>query len=170
MKRQACFVFHGSRITSHGSQCEEGRRPHSPYDWVRGRPPDASLPFPFLGSVRKQASAYWFSLRAIQATAAESRLRGHARIEACRHSSTVRRARNVRSGASHSHWERVLRIHAEIGRACRPPTTQTLPRNSDSRILDEYLEPWHASMPCAARIKTLRCRSRNHFPTRPHQS
>lgn len=110
-----------------------------------------SLPYLYRGAVRTQTSAYSFSLRAIQATADESRLPGPARSEVYRRSSTARRARNALSDESRSHWclsrqwEQAHGARAGTGKAYLPQASRKTPHNSGSRILVEDLTPYRAS-------------------------
>jgi hypothetical protein len=111
-----------------------------------------SLPPLCRRTLREKASAYRSSLRAIQATAEESRLPGQTRSRAGRHSSTARRARNVPPGVSRSHqrhfhrWQYVDRNRGEIGITCRLPAIRKMPHSSGSRILGEDLGPWRSSL------------------------
>ena len=137
--RDSVFTDHESRITKKG-------RPAAALavrlGWMAAAGCDPCLSFTSR-VLRRQASAYCFSLRAIQATAAESRLLDRARSEACRHSSTARRARNVRSGVSRSHWHSFRPFEASSLVFARKPekfasrtASRKMPHNSGSRILD----------------------------------
>jgi len=111
-----------------------------------------SLPLLCRRTLREKASASCFSLRAIQATAEESRLPGQARSRAGRHSSSARRARNAPPDASRSHrchfhqWEYVDRNHGEIGITCRRLAIRKTPHSLGWHILGEDLGPWLNSL------------------------
>ena len=136
------------RVVDREKRIQEGRRPHYSTIGFGGGRRMQSLPFLFRGAVRMQAGAYCLSLRAIQATAAESRLRGQAHSPACRRSSTARRAKNVRWHANHSHLDpfphcvRPRCVHEQTERACPLQASRKMPRSSDSRISAEDSGPW----------------------------
>ena len=144
------FASHESRVTNHELRKAGGRACRT--IGLDGGRRMRSLPLLCRQTLREKASASCFSLRAIQATAEESRLPGQARSRASRHSSIARRARNVppdvsRSRRRHFHQgDYVDRNRDEIGITCRPPAIRKMPHSSGSRILGEDLGSWRSSL------------------------
>jgi len=149
--RESRLVFtRGKQITSRESRKAGGRTCRA--IGLDGGRRMRSVPLLCRRTLREKASAYCFSLRAVQATAVESRLRGRARSQVCRRWSIFRRARNVLWGASRSHLN--LSRHRkqarcgceETGIACPPQASRKMPRSLDSRILAEDSGPWLSSL------------------------
>jgi hypothetical protein len=140
----------GQQITDHERRKAGGRTCHT--IGLDGGRRMLSLPLLCRRILREKASAYRFWPGAIPATVAGSQLPGQSRSRACKHSSTARKARNVRRDVSGSfrrpirRWEQAGWSRGETGIVCRLPAIQKTRRNLDSRILAEDLGPWRFSL------------------------